>query len=129
MVPGAGLEPARCCHRRILSPLRLPISPPGHRANAEVGTLFQIFHSRSLRPAVYHNATRASSKCRGWDPLSNFKVNSLRAKSRWLSESHQRDWNLQRGQLLSPIAKQSSRINMEARPGIEPGYTALQAAA
>ena len=43
MVPGAGLEPARCCHRRILSPLRLPISPPGHRANAEVGTLFQIF--------------------------------------------------------------------------------------
>ena len=30
MVPGAGLEPARCCHRRILSPLRLPIPPPGH---------------------------------------------------------------------------------------------------
>ena len=30
MVPGAGLEPARCCHRGILSPLRLPISPPGH---------------------------------------------------------------------------------------------------
>ena len=29
MVPGAGLEPARCCHRGILSPLRLPISPPG----------------------------------------------------------------------------------------------------
>ena len=31
MVPGAGLEPARCYHRGILSPLRLPISPPGHR--------------------------------------------------------------------------------------------------
>ena len=30
MVPGAGLEPARCYHRGILSPLRLPISPPGH---------------------------------------------------------------------------------------------------
>ncbi len=29
MVPGAGLEPARCYHRGILSPLRLPISPPG----------------------------------------------------------------------------------------------------
>ena len=29
MVPGAGLEPARYCYRRILSPLRLPISPPG----------------------------------------------------------------------------------------------------
>lgn len=29
MVPGAGLEPARCRHRRILSPVRLPIPPPG----------------------------------------------------------------------------------------------------
>jgi hypothetical protein len=30
MVPGAGVEPAQCFHRGILSPLRLPISPPGH---------------------------------------------------------------------------------------------------
>jgi hypothetical protein len=30
LVPGAGIEPARCFHRGILSPLRLPISPPGH---------------------------------------------------------------------------------------------------
>ena len=29
LVPVAGVEPARCCHRRILSPLRLPI--PSHR--------------------------------------------------------------------------------------------------
>lgn len=29
LVPGAGLEPARGCPRGILSPLRLPISPPG----------------------------------------------------------------------------------------------------
>lgn len=28
-MPGAGLEPAQCYHRGILSPLRLPISPPG----------------------------------------------------------------------------------------------------
>ncbi len=32
MVPGAGIEPARCRHRGILSPLRLPVSPPGRRA-------------------------------------------------------------------------------------------------
>ena len=32
MVPVAGLEPARCCHRWILSPLRLPI--PTHRRGA-----------------------------------------------------------------------------------------------
>ena len=31
LVPMAGVEPARCCHRRILSPLRLPI--PSHRLN------------------------------------------------------------------------------------------------
>ena len=29
MVPGAGIEPARPLSRGILSPLRLPISPPG----------------------------------------------------------------------------------------------------
>jgi hypothetical protein len=41
MVPGAGLEPAQCFHRRILSPLRLPISPPGH---TEGGFLKHYFH-------------------------------------------------------------------------------------
>ena len=30
MVPGAGIEPARYFYRGILSPLRLPISPPRH---------------------------------------------------------------------------------------------------
>ncbi len=29
MVPGVGLEPTRPCGQRILSPLRLPIPPPG----------------------------------------------------------------------------------------------------
>ena len=29
MVPRAGIEPAWCYHRGILSPLRLPVSPPG----------------------------------------------------------------------------------------------------
>lgn len=33
LVPGARLELARCCHRRILSPLRLPI-PPSRRVEA-----------------------------------------------------------------------------------------------
>ena len=36
VVPGAGVEPARGCPRGILSPLRLPISPPGH-VKAEAG--------------------------------------------------------------------------------------------
>jgi hypothetical protein len=33
LVPEEGLEPSQCCHRRILSPLRLPI-PPFRRARA-----------------------------------------------------------------------------------------------
>ena len=28
-MPGEGVEPSRCCHRRILSPLRLPFRHPG----------------------------------------------------------------------------------------------------
>lgn len=31
MVPGAGIEPARPRRRRILSPVCLPISPPGQK--------------------------------------------------------------------------------------------------
>ncbi len=27
LVPKTGVEPVRCCHRRILSPVRLPIPP------------------------------------------------------------------------------------------------------
>ncbi len=33
MVPRAGVEPAQYFYRGILSPLRLPISPPGQAAN------------------------------------------------------------------------------------------------
>jgi hypothetical protein len=31
LVPGAGIEPARCLHRGILSPVRLPIPPSRQR--------------------------------------------------------------------------------------------------
>ena len=33
-VPGAGFEPAWCCHQGGLSPPRLPVPPPGRRGNA-----------------------------------------------------------------------------------------------
>ena len=36
LVPGAGIEPARCCQRWILSPVRLPIPPPRQRNEAEI---------------------------------------------------------------------------------------------
>ena len=41
LVPAAGLEPARPCELRILSPLRLPIPPPG------LGTPPQAFGAQS----------------------------------------------------------------------------------
>ena len=37
LVPGAGIEPARCCHRQILSLLRLPVSPPGQEVRSLSG--------------------------------------------------------------------------------------------
>ena len=47
MVPGAGLEPAQCFHRRILSPLRLPISPPGHTEGGFTDKTFLISLSKA----------------------------------------------------------------------------------
>lgn len=47
-----GLEPTRCHHRRILSPLRLPVPPPPH-------LLFILYPNISLRQAFpiqdFHN--------------------------------------------------------------------------
>lgn len=45
MVPGAGLEPARCYQRGILNPLCLPISPPGQQA-AHYKQDFTIVHTQ-----------------------------------------------------------------------------------
>ena len=36
LVPGAGVEPARGYPRGILSPLRLPVSPPGQAVQGEI---------------------------------------------------------------------------------------------
>lgn len=46
LVPGARLELARCCHRRILSPLRLPI-PPSRRVSCSDRAFFSY-----AKPAV-----------------------------------------------------------------------------
>ncbi len=35
VVPGTGIEPVRCRHRGILSPVRLPVPPP--RQNQKIG--------------------------------------------------------------------------------------------
>ncbi len=49
MVPGTGLEPVRCCHRGILSPLRLPISPPRQlEAPPRFGLGVKVLQTRAL---------------------------------------------------------------------------------
>ena len=61
MVPGAGLEPARCCHRGILSPLRLPISPPGRG-----GVSYKINNMEArvgIEPALTDLQSAASPLC------------------------------------------------------------------
>ena len=62
LVPVTGLEPVRCCHRGILSPLRLPI-PPHRRACAPLCRVLcnyniiahrcQAFFTLSIRKACF----------------------------------------------------------------------------
>ena len=48
MVPRAGVEPAQYFYRGILSPLRLPISPPGHSILSTMHKIFSCnIHSTS----------------------------------------------------------------------------------
>ncbi|MEY3667062.1 MAG: hypothetical protein RL572_602 [Pseudomonadota bacterium] len=57
LVPGTGIEPVRSCDRGILSPLRLPISPPGQIAGAERNTRGRIVMQRpgdSYEPGHQH---------------------------------------------------------------------------
>ncbi len=74
VVPGAGIEPARCCHRGILSPLRLPVSPPGQtRRNCteavredQKGRIWRLSPEsnrgpRLCRPLHNHSATQPLS--------------------------------------------------------------------
>ena len=52
MVPGAGLEPARHCWRGILSPLCLPIPPPGHLINiCKYYTIIYMEAEAGIEPA------------------------------------------------------------------------------
>ena len=58
LVPGAGLEPALDCSKRILSPQRLPIPPPGHdeQENWRLGSESNR-RTRSCSPLHNHSAT------------------------------------------------------------------------
>ena len=59
MVPRAGLEPARSFLRGILSPLCLPISPPGRKDNYIVK---DIKNNKNLQLIVFFINLQTSSK-------------------------------------------------------------------
>ena len=59
LVPGAGIEPARPCSRGILSPLRLPVSPPGHKEDWRLASILNGRCSR-LHLLVFPTSSSAS---------------------------------------------------------------------
>ena len=58
VVPGAGLEPAQYCYRGILSPLRLPISPSGHKRKDKYITIIMIINNTTTNGAGNEVRTR-----------------------------------------------------------------------
>src|ERR1039457_1135604 len=65
MVPGGGLEPPRPCGLRILSPLRLPISPSGHVESNHLN-LRMLFASSCASDSRFE----AVGFCRTWSPCA-----------------------------------------------------------
>ncbi len=54
VVPRAGIEPARSCDRGILSPLRLPISPPGQTGVFGAGNEIRTRDPNLGKVVLYH---------------------------------------------------------------------------
>ncbi len=56
VVPAIGLEPIRCCHRGILSPLRLPI-PPRRHVPAITNHFHIIYYEKKMCNSFYKKIT------------------------------------------------------------------------
>ena len=76
MVPRAGVEPAQCLHRGILSPLRLPISPPGQSGKTESYTTKE----RTIQPDQLLSTTTP--------PGQSGKAESYTTKERTIQPDH-----------------------------------------
>ena len=63
LVPGEGIEPTWCCHRRILSPLRLPVSPSRHFRLQPGGFWLWPRCALNLRCKLASAATMPSGPC------------------------------------------------------------------
>lgn len=115
MVPGAGIEPAWGCPRGILSPLRLPISPPGLNILRNLVLFVVIFAHLTTREYMNTRLLFESSTPRLKPNFSNLYM-LPDCIYHWRSK--------QKGRIFA-----LTRSNLEAEAGIEPAYAALQAAA
>ena len=62
MVPGGGIEPPRCCHRRILSPLRLPVPSSRRRMPPRVARARRNRHYRQNHDAPLERVASLAGK-------------------------------------------------------------------
>ena len=92
MVPVAGVEPARCCHRWILNPVRLPI--PSHRQVYfhEIASKTKPWKSEvdlevDFEKTVFFNF-QEPSKIKGFQPLEREAAQRILSPSRLPIPSH-----------------------------------------
>ena len=80
MVPGAGIEPARLLRRGILSPLRLPIPPPGLNLDIVTWRLSPELNrgTRFCKPLHNHSATQPMLLLYLYHRLQNAKPRGYR---------------------------------------------------
>ena len=75
VVPGVGVEPTSPCGRRILSPLRLPISPPRRVRRRRRSARAHSSGARARRARLIGTRTGGTSTCR--PPLFSPRVARL----------------------------------------------------
>ena len=91
MVPLTGLEPVRCCHRGILSPLRLPIPPQRQmlEAPSRFGLEMKVLQTSAL-PLGYGAITPCRDKKRLWSGRRDSDPRHLPWQGNALPLSHSR---------------------------------------
>ena len=120
VVPGAGIEPAWPCGRRILSPMRLPVSPSGHGDS--------LPHSHRI------GKRRPSARRKQRSPACGAST-CFPGKRTWSgkrdSNSRPRPWQGRAlpTELFPHGGRSASSWYLEAWVGIEPAYADLQSAA
>ena len=122
MVPGAGIEPARPCGQRILSPVRLPVSPSGQA----VDSVRQSAADWNRRAQVATPDTKKPRVCRAFRTGAGKGARTLDLNLGKVA-LYQLSYSRLEPNCNPPATCMVRRL--EAWVGIEPAYTDLQSAA